>query len=104
MSMGRAIVSTTLGAEGIDVVHDKHVLLADTAADFADAVVALLDDPRRRTRLGSSARRLATDQYSWESSAEQFDVLLEHLGEGRRATEAQTRDVEPPTHVRNAAR
>lgn len=79
MSMGRAIVSTTLGAEGIDVVHDTHILLADEATDFAEAVVALLDDPRRRTRLGTSARRLVTDQYSWESSADQFNVLLEHL-------------------------
>lgn len=80
MSMGRAIVSTTLGAEGIDVVHDEQILLADTAEDFAAAVVAVLDDPGRRMRLGTSARRLAVDQYSWESSADQFDVLLEHLG------------------------
>lgn len=78
MSMGRAIVSTTLGAEGIDALHDEHILLADTATDFAEAVVALLDDPGRRTRLGICARRLVTDQYSWESSADQFNVLLEH--------------------------
>ena len=72
------VMTTTLGAEGIDVVHDEQILLADTATDFAAAVVALLDDPGRRARLGTSARRLAIDQYSWESSADQFDLLLEH--------------------------
>lgn len=105
MSMGKAIVSTTLGAEGIDVVHDRHVLLADTAADFADAVVALLDDSGRRTHLGTSARRLATDQYSWERSAEQFNVLLEHQVDDVDVLPGpQTHDVEHPMHVRNAVR
>lgn len=102
MSMGRAIVSTSLGAEGIDVVHDAQILLADTASDFAAAVVALLDDPGRRARLGTSARRLAIDEYSWERSADQLDVLLERCRE--RAAEPPTDDVENPTHVRSAAR
>lgn len=76
MAMGKAIVSTTLGAEGIDVVDGQDLLLADDPADFADAVGRLLDEPDLGQRLGTRARRLAVEQYSWERSADRLAALV----------------------------
>lgn len=64
MAAGCAIVSTHLGAEGVDVLDGRDLLLADTPEAFAVAVLELLADPLRRTELGRQARRLA-EQYDW---------------------------------------
>lgn len=65
MAQGKAIVSTTLGAEGIEVRDGEHLVLADDARAFADRVVELLQCPDERLRLGDSARRQAEVKYSW---------------------------------------
>ncbi|MBP6898899.1 MAG: glycosyltransferase [Burkholderiaceae bacterium] len=60
----RPIVSTTLGAEGLVFSAERgEIVLADAAADFADALCALLDDPGRCLRLGEAARRCAMQHY-----------------------------------------
>jgi len=69
MAMGKAIVSTTLGAEGIDVVPERDILIADDPAGFARSVLRLLDDPALAARLGSSARRVAVERYAWSSAS-----------------------------------
>ena len=65
MAMGRAVVSTTVGAEGLDVVHDRHVLLADDPREFAQSVLQLLGDPDRCARLAAEGRRLVEQRYEW---------------------------------------
>jgi glycosyltransferase involved in cell wall biosynthesis len=65
MAMGKAIVSTALGCEGFDLVADQELVIADTPAEFAAAVLALLRDPGRRERLGRAARRFAGSRYDW---------------------------------------
>jgi sugar transferase (PEP-CTERM/EpsH1 system associated) len=72
MGMERAVVSTTIGAEGLDVVDGAHILLADTAATFADAVIALLRSPERATAIGHSAAEHVRTHFGWASVAEQF--------------------------------
>ncbi len=52
----RPVVSTTIGAEGLDLRDGAHILLADTPADFARHCVALARDPDLRTRLAESGR------------------------------------------------
>jgi polysaccharide biosynthesis protein PslH len=69
MAMRKAIVSTTLGAEGIEAVPETHLLIADDAADFAAAVVRLLDDSGLAARLGAAARKLAVERYAWSVAA-----------------------------------
>lgn len=66
MAMGCAIVSTPMGAEGIDVRPDREMLLARSAADFAASVLLLLGDAPRRQRLGRAAHQLAASRYAWE--------------------------------------
>jgi polysaccharide biosynthesis protein PslH len=69
MAMGKAIVSTTLGAEGIEAVAGRDILIEDQPAAFADAVHRLLAEPELAVRIGQSARRLAVDRYSWSGAA-----------------------------------
>jgi len=73
MAQGLPIVSTTLGAEGISVVPGEHVLLADTAADFAAAVLRLLEDPVLAARLGAAGRRLVERTYDYRVACRALD-------------------------------
>jgi len=66
MAMGKAIVSTTLGCEGFDLVSGQELVLADTPGDFSGAVLALLRDPERCERLGRAARQFAGSRYDWQ--------------------------------------
>lgn len=65
---GRAVVSTTMGAEGLGAVDGEHLLLADSPERFADAVSALLDSADLRGRLGRAGRRLYEERFTWESA------------------------------------
>lgn len=65
MSMGKAVVATRIGAEGLDVVPGIHCLIADSPADFCQSVVQLLDDPERAAELGRKGRELVLRQYDW---------------------------------------
>jgi polysaccharide biosynthesis protein PslH len=68
-AMARPVVSTTLGAEGIDGVPERDLLIADDPRAFARAVVRVLDDPALGARLGAAGRRLAVERYSWPGAA-----------------------------------
>ena len=77
MAMGKAVVSTTIGAEGLPVLHGKEILLADTPDVFAQSVVQLLQDREMRKTLGQAARELVETKYSWASVARDFALALE---------------------------
>jgi glycosyltransferase involved in cell wall biosynthesis len=85
LAMGRAVVSTTVGAEGLDVVADRDLVLADDPGAFADAVVALLDDAPRRRALGKAGRKLVESRYDWDVIAEVQARLWTRLIEGEAA-------------------
>jgi glycosyltransferase involved in cell wall biosynthesis len=69
MSMGKAVVATRIGAEGLDVVPGVHCLIADSPADFSRGVVQLLDNPERAAELGRNGRELVLRQYDWSRVA-----------------------------------
>ncbi|MEJ2228879.1 MAG: glycosyltransferase family 4 protein [Alphaproteobacteria bacterium] len=73
MAMGKAIVSTTLGAEGIEAVLGQDLLIEDQPEAFANAVGRLLADPGLATRIGHSARQLAVQRYSWNVAAQALE-------------------------------
>lgn len=75
MAVGKAIVSTTIGAEGLDVHHGRDIWLADDAPSFASAVVTLLRDVPARRRLEKAAMELAA-QYDWPIIARRFEETL----------------------------
>lgn len=66
LSMGKAIVSTAVGVEGIKVTHRKNVLIADTPAEFVSAIVELQHNAELRAQLGNAARELACNTYRWD--------------------------------------
>jgi len=61
----RAVVSTSLGAEGLGARDGEHLLIADNPSDFANAILRLLGDPALRRILGESGRALYLDRYTW---------------------------------------
>lgn len=79
MAMGKAIVTTTLGAEGLPVSGGADVLFADAPEQFADATVRLLRDRSERLRLGRAARKLVEERYSWAAVATEFENVLEQV-------------------------
>lgn len=76
MAMGKAIVSTPMGCDGLAVMDGVHVQLADGEA-FAAAMIALAQDPERRRALGEAARRLAVARYDWEQTLAPLEALYQ---------------------------
>ena len=75
MAAGKAVVSTSIGAEGLDVHHGTDVMLADDPGTFAEATIMLLRDEELRRRYEREAARLAA-KYDWSAIGERFaDVL-----------------------------
>jgi polysaccharide biosynthesis protein PslH len=81
MATGKAVVSTSIGAEGLAVESGRDLILADDAATFADAVVRLLQDATLRRRYEEAAARLAA-QYDWSIIVKQFAAVLEQACRG----------------------
>jgi len=79
MAMGKAIVSTTLGAEGIEAVRNRDILIEDDPSAFADAVNRLLTEPDLAARIGCSARQIAVERYSWSGAARALEDLYRRI-------------------------
>jgi len=69
LAAGCPVVTTTLGNDGLGAAPDVHLLVADTPAEFATAVVRLLRDPGLRRRLGDAGQRFAAERYGPAVSA-----------------------------------
>jgi glycosyltransferase involved in cell wall biosynthesis len=85
MAHGIPVVSTRMGAEGIEVVHGEHVLLADDPGEFAEAVLVLLRQPELRARLARGAHELVKRRYTWEAYARGMERLYEEALRKRKA-------------------
>jgi glycosyltransferase involved in cell wall biosynthesis len=83
MAMGKAIVSTTLGAEGIEAMPGRDLLVEDQPAAFASAVIRLLTEPSLAARIGRSARKLAIERYSWSQAARALEDFYRRILEAR---------------------
>ncbi len=80
MALGKAIVSTTLGAEGIDAAHEREVLIADDGEGLALQLARVLGDDALARRLGSAARKLAVDRYSWRAATDSLLQFYDRIG------------------------
>jgi len=72
MALGRPVVSTTIGCEGLDVVSGEHLLIADDPAEFAQCTLRLMHDQRLWQRVVNNARRLVVERYDWDVIARQL--------------------------------
>jgi glycosyltransferase involved in cell wall biosynthesis len=80
MATAKAVVSTTVGAEGLDVHHGRDIMLADDAGSFAQAVIMLLRDPELRRRYEKAAAETAA-RYDWPAIGERFSEVLQSVAE-----------------------
>ena len=78
MAIGKATVSTSIGAEGLDVNDGRDILIADSSESFADSVIALLTDASRRERIEKAAEAQAA-RYDWPVIADRFEEVLTHV-------------------------
>jgi polysaccharide biosynthesis protein PslH len=76
MAMAKAVVSTTIGAEGLPVQHGKNILLADTPQDFAARTVELLKQRSTQQRIGLAARTLVESRYAWTAVTDVVENAL----------------------------
>ncbi|HEV7126425.1 MAG TPA: glycosyltransferase [Ktedonobacterales bacterium] len=90
LAMGKAVVTTSLGCEGLDVTPGEHLLVADAPGPFADAVVSLLRDDGERARLGAAGRALVERGYSWNQSGRAFTGAIDRLAARDGARQATT--------------
>jgi glycosyltransferase involved in cell wall biosynthesis len=90
MAAARAIVSTTVGAEGLDYTDGRDIVIADEPATFAAAVIRLLRDPAARLALGHGAGATAA-RFDWSSIAREFEGVLERTVRERPASLAPVR-------------
>jgi glycosyltransferase involved in cell wall biosynthesis len=83
MALERPVVSTALGAEGLDLVHDEDLLIADDPAGIAAAVTGVLSDPDRAGRMAARARRAVVARYDWRDLGRRYtDVALRLAASG----------------------
>jgi len=80
MATAKAVVSTTVGAEGLDVHHGRDIILADEANSFAQAVIMLLRDPELRRRYEKAAAETAA-RYDWPAIGDRFGEVLQSVAE-----------------------
>ena len=73
LAMGKAVVSTSIGCEGLRVENGKNILVADAPSDFANEIVVVLHNEVLRRRLGAAGRGLVEKEYSWERIADQLE-------------------------------
>src|SRR5262249_50421747 len=81
MALGRPVVSTRIGCEGLEVSDGQHLLVADAPTDFADRVVQLLTDAQLCRRLCQNARALVESVYDWSVICHRLLRLYEELAQ-----------------------
>ncbi len=88
MAMGKAVVSTSIGAEGLPVVSGDNCLLADTPEEFSHSVVTLLQDETKRQQMEGAARKFVEDDFTWEKVADVFSAICHEIA-GRPRTHSE---------------
>lgn len=85
MAMGRPVVSTTIGAEGLPVTHGENIVIADEPRELAAAIADLLADPARARELGERSRTWVREHFSWSAVAARFAQECERVVERSRS-------------------
>lgn len=89
LAMGKAVVSTNIGAEGLDLAPGNEIMIADEPTAFAEAVVRLLNDKSIRRKLGANGRRRVEAEYDWRRIGERLQGMYKSvvIGDSRTTTE-----------------
>jgi glycosyltransferase involved in cell wall biosynthesis len=85
LSMGKAVVSTTLGAEGIEVVNREHLIMVDDPDEMADRILDVMSDASLRDRLALAGRALMLERYGWDAAALRLEAFHDEVAGAHRA-------------------
>ena len=85
LAMAKAVVSTSVGCEGLGLKDREHLLIADRSEDFAAAVCRLLADPMLRLRLGWTGRRFILEHYDWKRLVPQLEEIYAEVVQQKRS-------------------
>jgi hypothetical protein len=89
MASGLAVLTTSVGSQGLDVVPGEQIMIADEPVEFARAARELLEDPERAERIGSAARAYVSDTYSYQTVGSAMEAMLVEVVGQRRLTVPQ---------------
>jgi glycosyltransferase involved in cell wall biosynthesis len=82
MALGRVVVTTSLGLEGINAKHKKQVLIADTSNDFVEQLQFCRNNPAKLQKIGENARQLIVSQYDNKVNARRLQEALKNTQQG----------------------
>jgi glycosyltransferase involved in cell wall biosynthesis len=88
LAAGKALVATSLALQGVPIVDGKHVVVADSAQEIADAVAYLLQNPTRRVALAQQARTWAEQHLGWEQAIQRYEAIYDKMMEQASLDEA----------------
>ncbi len=86
MALGTPVITTSKGAEGLEVVHGRDLLIADSPIEFAEQTVCLLRDPALRAQLADHGRQLVRSKYNWQSIGEKFNQFIESVADSKNSS------------------
>jgi sugar transferase (PEP-CTERM/EpsH1 system associated) len=79
MALGRPVVSTSLGCEGLNVIDKENIMIVNTPAEFAERVVQLLKDRKLREKISHNARRLVETHYDWSKISQKLMKVYDDI-------------------------
>jgi glycosyltransferase involved in cell wall biosynthesis len=79
LSIGTPVVSTSKGAEGLDLIPGKEILIADAPEDFGEQVLQLLSNAELREELSQNGRRAVEERYDWNMVSNRLERLIERV-------------------------
>ncbi|MFA5360290.1 MAG: glycosyltransferase family 4 protein [Patescibacteria group bacterium] len=83
MARGNPVVSTNIGAEGLEVENNKNILLADNPVKFAECIIRLIKEPSLADNLANNAKLLVADEYDWQKiTRKQLEIYYNALNYG----------------------
>jgi glycosyltransferase involved in cell wall biosynthesis len=82
LALGTPVVSTTVGAEGLNVQHERDILIADNPQDFARQILRLRDDHRLWQHLSENGRRVVEEQYDWKVLGRKLEEFMLRVSAG----------------------
>ena len=79
MAFGRVVISTTIGAEGLEYKHGEHLFIADDPKRMAETIINLLDDISLREKIAINARNHVEKRYDYMQIAEDLNAFYHEL-------------------------
>ncbi len=83
MAMGVPVVCSKNAANGVDAIPGEHLVTADTADSYVNAIINILDNEGERQRLATDARNRVLAHHSWDSSMHRLDGIVASLGQSQ---------------------